>query len=114
MPLVAGDGGGNVIVIWRKRAMNSTRFDLVARRFTGGNWGGETKIETIDLSGTNVVNVFFPVVGMNGSSVAVAAWYYGGVGVNLDVHANVFRQPRTLAEKPRTAGGAEGHILCGG
>jgi len=91
MPVVRGDGAGNGLVVWRKRAAGTTRFDLYARRFIGGAWFGDEKIETVDMLGTNIVNVFNPVLGMNGSGVAIASWYYGGTNVPNDVYANIFR-----------------------
>jgi hypothetical protein len=92
MPVVRGDGNGNGIVVWRKRpATGTARFDLFAVRFAGGYWSVEGKIETIDMVGTATVNVFNPVLGMNGSGVAVAAWYNGGTNAPVDVYANIFR-----------------------
>ena len=32
-----------------------------------------------------------PALGVNGSGMAVAAWYYGGTNVNADVYANIWR-----------------------
>jgi len=91
MPVVRGDGAGNGLVVWRKRAAGTARFDLFARLFIGGAWLGEGKIETVDTISTNIVNVFNPVLGMNGSGVAIASWYYGGTNVPVDVYANIFR-----------------------
>jgi hypothetical protein len=93
MPTVRGDGKGNVFVIRRKRATATTRFDLFARKFPAGGtmWGPEMKIDAVDMIGGNVASVFNPVLGINGSGVAVAAWYYGGTNVSPDVYAVVTR-----------------------
>jgi hypothetical protein len=40
---------------------------------------------------TSTASVFAPALGVSSAGVAVAAWYYGGTGVLLDVYANVFR-----------------------
>ncbi len=85
-----GDGKGNVFVIWRKRGTGSAIFDLFARRYTPGTtWGPEMKIDAIDLIGGAAASVMSPVLGMNGSGVAVAAWYYDIA--SPDVYANVTR-----------------------
>jgi len=89
MPRVRGDGKGNVFVIWRKRGTGSAIFDLFARRYTPGTIGPEMKIDAIDLIGGAAASVQSPVLGMNGSGVAVAAWYYDVA--SPDVYANVSR-----------------------
>jgi len=43
-----------------------------------------TQLEPFDMD-----SAFSPVVAVNGSSVAIAAWYYGGN--EQDVYANVWR-----------------------
>jgi len=90
MPSVRGDGKGNVFVIWRKRGTGSAIFDLFARRYTPGTtWGPEMKIDATDLIGGAAASVTSPVLGMNGSGVAVAAWYYDIA--SPDVYAAVTR-----------------------
>jgi len=85
MPVVRGDGKGNVTLVWRKLVMTGTaaHFDLFTKQFMGTGWDGPTKIETDDSN-----NVFNPSLSVNGSNVAITAWYYGNV---LDVYANVRR-----------------------
>jgi hypothetical protein len=90
LPLVRGDGAGNVMLVWRKLVAGGARYDLFARRFSGGSWGAQTMIETIDVSTGANASVFAPALAVNGS-LAVAAWNYGGTGVSLDVYASVFR-----------------------
>jgi hypothetical protein len=89
MPVVRGDGKGNVVFVWRKRGLaTASRFDLYARQYTtSAGWLGEALIETLD--GAN--NVFNPAVADNGSNEIVATWYYGGTGAALDVYANIWR-----------------------
>ncbi len=85
LPAVYGDGAGNVTLIWRK-LVGGVRFDLVARRYTGGTgggWGPVWPLETADVNG-----VFGPVLGNNSYDRPVAVWYYGN---SLDIYANVFR-----------------------
>lgn len=61
-----------------------------ARRYTPGTtWGPEMKIDAIDLIGGAAASVMSPILGMNGSGVAVAAWYYDIA--SPDVYANVTR-----------------------
>jgi hypothetical protein len=85
MPVVRGDGKGNVTLVWRKLVMTgtATHFDLFTKQFMGTGWDGPTKIETDDSNG-----VFNPSLSVNGSNVAITAWYYANV---LDVYANVRR-----------------------
>jgi hypothetical protein len=91
MPVVRSDGAGNAVVVWRKLGPSGVRYDLHARRFSGGSWGPQALIETVDMAGTAPAVVFGPALGVNAAGVAVAAWFYAGAGVNLDVYANVFR-----------------------
>ena len=92
LPVVRSDGAGNVTLLWRKLVTNGARYDAYARRFSGGSWGPQTLLETIDMVGTANASVFAPALGANGAGVAVAVWNYGGSGVpSLDVYANVFR-----------------------
>jgi hypothetical protein len=88
MPAVRGDGNGTVFVVWRKRVSN-VRWDLYAWRFAGGAWGPETLIDPFDLINNNTTSVFNPALGINGSGVAVATWYYSGSAP--DVYANLFK-----------------------
>jgi len=83
MPIVRTDPAGNVTLIWRKRtAASAKRFDLVARRFTGGAWGAQVVLES------NTTNsVFWPSLAVNANGTAVATWYFG---TQLDVWTNVF------------------------
>jgi hypothetical protein len=91
LPVVRTDGAGNVTLVWRKLLTNGTRYDAYTRRFSGGSWGPQTLLETIDTMNTATASVFAPALGVSSAGVAVAAWYYGGAGVLLDVYANVFR-----------------------
>ncbi|HEY7374443.1 MAG TPA: hypothetical protein VIF57_19925 [Polyangia bacterium] len=87
MPVVRGDGLGTVFAVWRKR-IGLARWDLYASRFAAGVWSPQ-KIETIDLINNNTASVFNPALGVNGSGLAVATWYYTNAMVP-DVYANVF------------------------
>jgi hypothetical protein len=84
MPQVKTDPAGNVTCVWRKRTASSgTRFDLVARRYSGGTWGAQAALET------NTTNsVFWPVLAVGTNGTAVATWYFANT---LDVWANVFK-----------------------
>jgi len=82
LPALAVDPANNVTLIWRKRV--GKRFDLWARRFTGGsNWGTATKIETRDIG-----SVEWPTVAAGSDGTVVAIWNYQ---VETDVWATVFR-----------------------
>jgi hypothetical protein len=80
-PVVRGDGAGHVFLVWRKRVAGG-RFDVFASHYIAGQWE-PTMIESRDVN-----SAFYPALGVNGSSVAVAAWFYG---TELDVYANVWR-----------------------
>ena len=82
LPALAVDPANNVTLIWRKRT--GKRFDLYARRFSGGsNWGAATKIETRDIG-----SVEWPSVAAGSDGTVVAIWNYQ---VETDVWATVFR-----------------------
>ncbi|HMF43041.1 MAG TPA: hypothetical protein VKQ32_20350, partial [Polyangia bacterium] len=83
MPMVRGDGNGAVFVVWRKRAASGV-FDIWAAHYVGGQLQSVMPLEPFDVD-----SAFNPVVGVNGSGVAVAAWYYGGN--EQDVWANIWR-----------------------
>jgi hypothetical protein len=83
MPVVRGDGRGTVFLVWRKRVTNVGRFDVYASRYAAGAWEAPALIESHDTN-----TAYNPALGVNGSGVAAAAWYYG---VELDVWTNVWR-----------------------
>jgi hypothetical protein len=81
MPIVQHDPAGNVFLLWRKRT-SGTRFDLVARRYSGGTWSPQVLLES---DTTN--SVFSTALGVGANGSAVATWYFGTI---YDVWANVF------------------------
>jgi hypothetical protein len=90
MPVLRGDGQGNVFAVWRKR-IAATRWDLFASRFSGGSWSPTNgmRIENTDVINSATTSVFNPALGVNGAGMAVATWYYSGGAP--DVYANIWR-----------------------
>jgi len=81
--MVRGDGKGSVFLVWRKKEPSGI-FDIYAQHYVATQLQSFTQLEPFDMD-----SAFSPVVAVNGSSVAIAAWYYGGN--EQDVYANVWR-----------------------
>ena len=82
---VVVDDFGNAIAVWEQSDAVAGRHDILASRYTPANgWGAPEAIETEEVR--NAVN---PVIAMNSSGNAIAAWAQND-GTRANVWANVY------------------------
>ena len=71
-PRLAGDGRGNLILVWAKGA--APTFTLVYQRYAGGAWGPITSVPGGTVASTNFEGGEDLTLSMNASGLAALAW----------------------------------------
>ncbi len=82
---IAFDSSGNAIAVWQQKD-DSSRWNILANRFDGTNWGNTAEpIETDDDG-----NAKFPQIAFDSSGNAIAVWYQDDGSGRTDIWANRF------------------------